>query len=630
MSRIFTLIISCLFSIASGLNGAELADLPWAQVCAGKMGEDWYGSEEARALADVVLYLQRDNGGWMKNYEVHLLTDAEKEAIRSEHAEQSCLDNGSTTQEMNFLAKVYHKTGDEKYMVSFNRALDMILQAEKGCGGWSQYWPLTGNSSYQDYITFNDYLMRKVMQILRNVAEDKGDFKGITDEETRTKCAAAYQRGLETVIKCQVDDNGTPSAWCAQHDTISYRPTEGRPFELPSISGCESADLLSFLMTIEKPSPELRRVIATASEWLDAHRIKDKAIEKYINSDGVQDIRIIDREGSSLWGRFIQFGGETGEAIYNAYFDMLKKRGKSRSHTYNGKTYTYTEYEIATSSYRPEMAYQPIYAVYDKDYLHHYYRFLYNFEDTEPEIDSKGCMVFTSLNQRWRTQYVFIDSWAEKLLSSEYPYWQERMKSFDEADRYAVNSLNTYTFKESDEQAGVITYYFDNGISISNSKNKAYAVGVATTNTIKYSASVDYTINLPEGMKVAKIKFLGYDNYADADAYISKCNGKTYTASDYVFPAKDSEGNISIVSHIIDFEDDPAGDKINFTIGGKQCGLEITLFVEDENAAISTVSLTPSSDDNYFTLDGRKESYERLRQNEIFIHKGKKYIKRDK
>ena len=41
---------------------------------------------------------------------------------------------------------------------------------------------------------------------------------------------------------------------------------------------------------------------------------------------------------------------------------MLKSRGKSRSYTTGGKTYTYSEYEIASKSYNPEKEYQPIFA----------------------------------------------------------------------------------------------------------------------------------------------------------------------------------------------------------------------------------------------------------------------------
>lgn len=156
------------------------------------------------------------------------------------------------------------------------KGLSLILTAEKGCGGWSQYWPLSGNGSYQDYITFNDNLTTNVMKLLQEIIGNKGDFENLVDAETSTRCEAAFQKGLEVIIKCQVDDNGTKAAWCAQHDTTTFLPAEGRPHELPSISGSESASLLSFLMTIENPSEELKATITSAVEWLDAHKIEGK------------------------------------------------------------------------------------------------------------------------------------------------------------------------------------------------------------------------------------------------------------------------------------------------------------------------------------------------------------------
>lgn len=409
------------------INAGNITSLSWSQVCSGKMEDGWYGSQEARNIADDVLYVQKENGGWMKNDQLHILTPTQKLELHNKRAQHSCLDNEATTQEMRFLAKVYQKTGEEKYRKAFIKALNMIFAAEKNCGGWSQYWPLSGKGSYQDHITFNDNLMTNVMKLLEDVINNKGDFKHIVDKATRERCSISFRKGIEVIIKCQVNDNSTMAAWCAQHDTITFLPAEGRPHELPSISGSESANLLSFLMTIKNPSQELQHTITTAVEWLDTHKIENKALENYINTNGQKDRRVVNKAGSALWGRFIQLSGETGEQIYQAFFTKLKNKNKLRSYTNGGKTYTYTEYEIATRSYNPKMAYQPIYAIYTDEYPHMFYRFLYNYEDTEPEIDNKGLAVFTSLTPLRRTSYQFLGSWCKKVIDVEYPTWKERI-----------------------------------------------------------------------------------------------------------------------------------------------------------------------------------------------------------
>lgn len=579
MKKVLLLMI-LLWGFYVTVGAADASSMKWGDICSGKMGAEWYGSAEAQQIADVVLYVQKTNGGWMKNDQLHKLTEAEKKALYNARGEHSCLDNGATTMEMRFLAKVWQKTKTEKYREAFLKALNMIFKAEKGCGGWSQYWPLSGNGSYQDYITFNDDLMTNVMRLLQEIAIGKGDFVNIADETMRQHCEKSVQRAIDVIIKCQVDDNGTPAAWCAQHDTITFLPTEGRPHELPSISGSESASLLSYLMTIDKPSKELQQTIHTAVAWLDAHKTEGKAVEDFTNATGEKDRRIIDREGSAIWGRFIQLGGECAEKTYNAFFKKLKNRGKSRSYSTGGKTYTYTEYEIATKSYNPAMAYQPIFAIYDNNLAHLFYRFLYSFEDAPDSTDWRGCPVVTSLNALRRTSYQFMGSWPLNVIKSEYPAWKQRMESQSEAEGYTTLDLSAGTYHDSNPET---TYLFEGGVAVSNTNGKGYATG--KTNTIKYSANVEYTVQLPAGMKVEKVKFYGYDNY-DVDAYISNFNGTVFGSTDYVFPAKDASGNMTYVSHTFDASAVPAGGSFSFTLGSKQCCLVITLLQKGETDGI--------------------------------------------
>ena len=558
-------IIHCPLSI---VNASSVDSYAWSEICAGWVEPaSWYGSQEAQDIADIVLAVQKNNGGWMKNDQLHKLSDTEYQRLISEKNTHSCLDNFATTQEMRFLAKVYQATGITKYQTAFRNALNMIFTAQKSCGGWSQYWPLSGNYSYQDYITFNDDLMTNVMKMMRDIASNQGDFQNIVDAATRTQCQNAFNHGLQCILDCQVDDNGTLAAWCAQHDTVApYLPTEGRPHELPSISGYESANLLSFLMTINNPSEELKYRITAAIEWLDTHKIENKAVEDYINANQEPDRRIVDSEGTHLWGRFIQIGGESGTAIYNKLFAKLKKRGKSRSYTYNNVTYTYTEEEIARASYDPAKAYQPIYAIYKDTIQHMYYRFLYNYEDTPKAIDAKGCPVYTSLMATNRANYQYIGSWPQRVIETEYPVWKAKYETHDEG----IYTLSAKTYVSS--QSNI--FHFDNSLSMENDGNKGFAAG--ERNSIKYSADVTYTIHIPFDLQVISAEIRGYDNYRDMDSYISLWNGVTYNANTYPFPAKiDDEAQWTTYS--IDMTAAPAQDELAFMISGKQTCMVIEL-----------------------------------------------------
>ncbi len=563
-------------------RSADLSSLSWSQVCSGSMGAEWYGSPESMAIADIVMDVQKTNGGWMKNDELHKLSSSELEALKNSRHERSCLDNYATVQEMRFLAKVYQGCKVQKYRNAFSKALEMIFESEKDCGGWSQYWPLSGNGSYQDYITFNDDLMTNVMKILRDISDNTGDFKEIVDEATRQRCLSAFDRGIDVILKCQIDDNGIKAAWCAQHDPSDFLPTEGRPHELPSVSGSESAALLSFLMTVKNPSVELQEAIISAVAWLDSHKIDGKAIEDYINESGEKDRRIVDKVGSAVWGRFIQLGGNKGKEVYDKLFNKLLDRGKNRSYTWQGKTYTYSEYELASVSYREENAYQPIYAIYSDEYQHLYYRFLYNYADSDPVVDDKGLPVATSLMADNRRSYQYLGSWCQKVIEVEYPAWKQKIDALNQAGDAVIYELSSDTYEE-----GAMTYLFGGGFTISNTSGKQYSTG--KTGTIKYSAGVEYLIGIPNGLSVVKISFYGYDNY-DVDAYLQKLNGVSYGSDDYVFPAK-VDGDMRYVNHTVDLSQNPVSGTLDFSLGAKQCCLVISLYCKAPTGGLEEIKV---------------------------------------
>lgn len=132
--------------------------------------------------------------------------------------------------------------------------------------------------------------------------------------------------------------------------------------------------------------------------------------------------------------------------------------------------------------------------------------------------------------------------------------------------------LSNETYDEG--SSSTASYNFTNGFSISNEKSKKYAF-VKGINSIKYSGNVTYTIHIPEGIKIAKLTFAGYDN-TDVDAYVKDVNGKKFEPTDYVFPAKDGD-NTTDKSFTFDFSDSPVTGTLPFTIGAKQCCLIITL-----------------------------------------------------
>lgn len=579
MKKVITFVALAMLCLCA--SAQDYTSKTWAQICSGVMGDEWYGSAEAISVADTLLAVQKTNGGWMKNDQFHKLSSSELSARKSlsdtdGRNAHSCFDNYATTQEMRFLAKVYNKTKQQRFLDAFKKALDLIFTAGNSLnGGWGQYWPLSDDKySYQNYITFNDDLMTNMLRILQEIHEEQGDFNGLVDEETREKCKAQWDKALECVFNCQIDDNGVKSGWCAQHDPADFLPTEGRPHEMPSVSGSESAALLSYLMTISKPSEKLQQCITSAIEWFMAHKYKENAaMENYTNDNGLSDRRIVEKSGSNIWGRFIQIGGESGKAIYNKFYNKLKERGKYRLHHVTG--FKYYEYQILEASYDTTKAYQPIFGIYSDSYPELFYRHLYNYEDTPDAEDKYGQTVATSLMASNRSSYQYLGSWLDGTIDA-YKLWKSKIEAENEAGDYETYVISPETFIAENPS---YTWCFKNGINISNNKSKAYSTG--KNNTVKFS-SAEYTMTIPEGKRVEKMNFSGYDNYADADAYISSLNGETFSATQYVFPAKVDDA-AQTVSHTITLES-PATGSLTFGIAVKQTCLMITVYCSDSSA----------------------------------------------
>lgn len=176
-------------------------------------------------------------------------------------------------------------------------------------------------------------------------------------------------------------------------------------------------------------------------------------------------------------------------------------------------------------------------------------------------------------------------------------------------------TLNSKTL--TDKTAGT----FNNGFSISNEKGKTYDVG-SGTNYIKFSAN-QYTINIPDGIKIVKMDIEGKDNYADADAYIGEINGVNYDATTYVFP-KDK----SIKNYSISFAT-PVEHTLTFTPKVKQCILAITLYTDATSSIAGiTVDNKLMADTNIYDLSGRvvaQKGYKGLKKG-IYIFNNKKIV----
>jgi len=283
-------------------------EISWRQCLRQKA--EWYGGAEAARVADNLLLYQRASGGWPKNtdFAIPLNEPKKKELLRKKNQTDSTIDNGGTYTPMRYLAKVYLATREKRCKESFIKGLDYLLQAQYPNGGWPQYYPrLRG---YSRYITFNDGAMIGVMKLLRDVVEKEKPFDFI-DTQRRQKAAAALEKGVACILKCQIVVNGKKTVWCAQHDEKTFEPRPARSYEKASLSGSESVGIVDYFMEIEKPSPEIIASVQAAVAWFEKAKITGiRQIQKPApgTPKGYDKIVIQDSAAPPLWGRFHEIG----------------------------------------------------------------------------------------------------------------------------------------------------------------------------------------------------------------------------------------------------------------------------------------------------------------------------------
>jgi PelA/Pel-15E family pectate lyase len=287
---------------------------------------DWYGGVEAVRVADNLLLYQHDIGGWDKNIDMALaLGPKERAALEKEKHDpeaHSTIDNRSTYTQMDFLARVYTATKQERFAAAFRRGFEYLMQAQYKNGGWPQFYPL--RHGYWDHITYNDDAMIGVMSELRRIVDRAPEYGFLSDEE-RGRAKAAMDRGIDCILRTQVVQGGILTVWCAQHDEHTFAPAKARAYEHPSLSGSESVGIVEFLMGIDRPAPEVVRSVQAAVEWFRRTKITGiRVIAKPApgTPKGVDNTVVEDATAPPLWARFYQLG--TNRPIFSGRDSVVR------------------------------------------------------------------------------------------------------------------------------------------------------------------------------------------------------------------------------------------------------------------------------------------------------------------
>ncbi|MBV5314645.1 MAG: pectate lyase [Prolixibacteraceae bacterium] len=279
-----------------------------------KQNQARYTEAEITKIADNILLYQRNNGGWPKNYDMQaiLLPEQIDSLVRTKNQTHTTFDNSTTYTHIEYLATAYSLTHIEKYKDACIKGISFVLGAQYANGGWPQYFPIE-QGNYSRRITFNDGAYIGIMEMLKKIVDDNPNFTFVGNN-LRENVKVAYEKGLECILKMQIVDNGRLTVWCQQHDEITLQPAWARAFEPPSICNGESAGIVQFLMSIEKPDQKIINSIQAAVKWFQDSKILNTRVEtvkapteksKYMSYSSDRVV-VTDSSAPPIWTRFYE------------------------------------------------------------------------------------------------------------------------------------------------------------------------------------------------------------------------------------------------------------------------------------------------------------------------------------
>lgn len=276
--------------------------------------------------AEHLLTWQMDHGGWTKDKPEIYTRDwngSESRSVWESNGEElGTVDNDATVTEILVVAEAYQITGDQRFLDSAYKGIDFLFKLQHESGGIRQVYPQRGSGPdssvwYSNYVTFNDRAMINVLELLEQVLHQEAPFNGdFLNDPLRANLEEALDQGLDYILASQIVVNGTPTAWCQQHDPNTYEPMPARIYEHASISGDESVSIVEWLQDRPEQTPEVTAAINHAIQWFEEVKLADTKYERRIEP------HFFEEAGTDTWARFYEIG--TNRPIFSGRDGMIR------------------------------------------------------------------------------------------------------------------------------------------------------------------------------------------------------------------------------------------------------------------------------------------------------------------
>lgn len=263
-----------------------------------QMTPAWFRTDSARRVGLTMLSFQTPSGGWSKHVDMFGSPRAPGRSFFSESPAWEyipTIDNGATTTQLEFLARLDAAQPDARWRDSFMHGVWYLVRAQYPSGGFPQVYPLQGG--YHDATTYNDDATVLALRVLQDVATGRHAF---VPAAMRAEARAALARGVGGILADQVVVGGQRTVWGQQHDPLTHAPVRARSYELAGLTGGESCGILDFLMDLPGSYPGVAPAVHAGATWLREHAVRG------VRYDSLTGTFVHDAAAPLTWARIYE------------------------------------------------------------------------------------------------------------------------------------------------------------------------------------------------------------------------------------------------------------------------------------------------------------------------------------
>jgi PelA/Pel-15E family pectate lyase len=269
-----------------------------------------YLPDQVEEIVANILLFQRANGGWPKDYDMlAILTPSQVAAIEATRdRNDTSFDNYNIHSQIDYLAKAFAVSGDERWRRACTRGFDFMLAAQLDNGGFPQQYP--DAPGYAAHVTFNDGVTIGILNVFLDAATNQPHWSWL-DDKRRLAAKKAVHRGVECILRCQIVHGGRRKGWCQQHDAKTYAAASARTFELASNCPQETTAIVRLLMRLDSPDKQIVSAIDDAVAWLRdtqlsgirVQRVSAPENEYEFHTEDFDVTVVYDANAKPLWAR---------------------------------------------------------------------------------------------------------------------------------------------------------------------------------------------------------------------------------------------------------------------------------------------------------------------------------------